>query len=189
MAASEALDSVASHTHVKKQGSGLRIFSACARSKGVLEERGAHQKLRQTNCLSASAVPGTPASEDPRPGVGLRATRPRETVLLLMANHPPPSWESPLQSASPTMIRLCIHYCPNVQILIKTLMKENQQSFITTEEQSLTAFISGGRQGSPRKPSVITLWVCLSSSGSEVGFDSEVLTAIYIGELGGNLAP
>lgn len=61
------------------------------------------------------------------------------------------STESPLQSASAISIRICIHYCQNVQIVIKILMKENQQPFISREEQLLTAFISRGCQRKPEE--------------------------------------
>lgn len=39
-----------------------------------------------------------------------------------------------------------------MQIVIKILMKENPQPLIITEEQLLTAFISGELRGKPEKP-------------------------------------
>lgn len=47
---------------------------------------------------------------------------------------------------------LCVHNCQNVQTVIQILMKENQQPFIITEEQLLTAFILGAPHGKPEEP-------------------------------------
>ena len=43
----------------------------------------------------------------------------------------------------------CVCNCPTVQIGIQILMRENQQPFISPEEQLFTAFISRGLYGKP----------------------------------------
>lgn len=57
---------------------------------------------------------------------------------------------------------LCNHNCQSVQIVIKILIKENQQPFIVMEEWLLTAFISAELHGKPEKAHCLCVLSCKS---------------------------
>lgn len=103
-----------------------------------------HQRGRQPTAAPSAAHLVQKAARWPSAWVESCLSH-REMALPLMASVV--RWVTSAISFWNRHQTLCVHSCRSVQTVIKMLMKENQQPFIITEEQLLTAFISGGLHG------------------------------------------